>query len=238
VRGERTRSSGDRGPASDCYGRAARGAGSAGAVGWAGGRRAGRAATRAGDGTSVGSGSTDAPDYAEPVVGWRCWFVVASGEHLRLCSPLYRTVWLPLRETVARCERAGEWWKPAAPPLHAAPQADCQCGLYAPSSVRTAASFVRGRDSPREAIGAIIGRVFLWGRVVECELGWRAACAYPARLYVPLGRHGRFTFLARRGADAEELAVALRAYGVPVELVACASVRKLARVLEREHREA
>jgi hypothetical protein len=181
---------------------------------------------------------TGAPDYAEPIVGWRGWFVVASGERFRLCSPLYRTVWLPRRATVARCGRHGDWWKPAPPPLHAAPQADCECGLYASSSVKAAASFVRGRDSPREAIGAIIGRVFLWGRVVECEHGWRAARAYPAQLYLPLGRHGRLSFLASRVPHAEELALALRAYGVPVELVACASLGKLARLLEREHGEA
>jgi hypothetical protein len=128
--------------------------------------------------------------------------------------------------------------RPAPPPLHAAPQFDCQCGLYASSSVKAAASFVRGRDSPREAIGTIIGRVFLWGRVVECEHGWRAARAYPAQLFLPLGRQGRLSFLSRRAADAERLALALRAYGVPVELVACTSVRGLARVLEREHGEA
>jgi len=97
-----------------------------------------------------------------------------------------------------------------------------------------AASFVWGRDSLHDAIGAIIGRVLLWGRVVECEHGWRAARAYPAQLYLPLGRRGRFTFLARHGADPEELALALSEYGVPVELVACASLRALARVLEGE----
>jgi hypothetical protein len=120
--------------------------------------------------------------------------------------------------------------------LHAAPEAECECGLYASSSVKVAASFVRGRGSLREAIGAIIGRVFLWGRVVEHRC--RGARAYPAQLYLPLGRHGRLSFVARRAPDAEELALALGAYGVPVELVACASVGKLAHLLEREHGEA
>jgi hypothetical protein len=92
-----------------------------------------------------------------------------------------------------------------------APQSYCQCGLYASTSVKAAASFVRGRGSPPEAIGAVIGRVFLWGSVVECERGWRAARAYPARLYVPLGRRGRVSFLSGRAADAERLALALRA---------------------------
>ncbi len=70
--------------------------------------------------------------------------------------------------------------------------------------------------------------------MVECERGWRASHAYPARLYLPLGGDRHLSFLPGRGADAERLALALRAYGVPVELVACASVRELARELERE----
>jgi hypothetical protein len=45
------------------------------------------------------------------------------------------------------------------------------------------------------------------------------------------------SFLSRRTADAERLALALRAYGVPVEVVACASLSGLARVLKREHGE-
>ena len=122
--------------------------------------------------------------------------------------------------------------------MHAAPQASCHCGLYASTSVKTAARFVQGRGSLHEAIGAVIGQVSLWGSVVECEWGWRASHAYPARLYVPLGKQGRFSILFGHGADAERLAQALRAYGVPVELVASASVRELARVLEGEYGEA
>jgi hypothetical protein len=120
-----------------------------------------------------------------------------------------------------------------APATHAAPQAECQCGLYAASSIKAAADFARGRLN--DAIGAVIGQVFLWGSVVECECGWRASHAYPARLYVPLGRQRRFSFRFGAGLHAERLALALRAYGVPVELVACASIKRLARVLEDEH---
>ena len=69
----------------------------------------------------------------------------------------------------------------------------------------------------------------------ECECGWRASHAYPARLYVPLGKQGRFSILFGYGADAAQ---ALRAYGVPVELVASGSLRELARVLEGECEEA
>ena len=119
--------------------------------------------------------------------------------------------------------------------MHAAPQATCHCGLYASTSVKRAARFVQGHGSLHEAIGAVIGQVSLWGSVVECECGWRASHAYPARLYVPLGKQGRFSILFGYGADAAQ---ALRAYGVPVELVASGSLRELARVLEGECGEA
>jgi hypothetical protein len=145
---------------------------------------------------------------------------------------------LPRRETLAFCHGYGHWWTPPFPPLHAAPQAECRCGLYASTSVKAAARFVQGRGSLREAVGAVIGQVSLWGSVVECERGWRGERAYPARLYLPLGQHGRLSFLFGRAADAERLALALRAYRVPLEVVACASVRELASLLERERGEA
>jgi hypothetical protein len=125
----------------------------------------------------------------------------------------------------------------AAAPPHAAPQAECQCGLYALTSAGAAADFVRGRGALRNAIGAVIGQVLLWGSVVECEHGWRASHAYPARLFVPLGRRGRVGLFSRRAADPARVAHSLHAYRVPVELIACNSVRELARVLEREHGE-
>jgi hypothetical protein len=93
---------------------------------------------------------------------------------------------------------------------------------------------VRGRGLQRNAVGAVIGQVLLWGCVVECEHGWRASHAYPGRLFVPLGRRGRTSFLSRPAADSARVAHALHAYRVPVELVACSSVRELARLLERE----
>jgi hypothetical protein len=59
----------------------------------------------------------------------------------------------------------------------------------------------------------VIGTVSLWGDVLECERGWRAALAYPSRLFVPLGFPG-----------AAERAVGLEDYGVPVELLETRSI--------------
>ncbi len=54
----------------------------------------------------------------------------------------------------------------------------------------------------------VFGRVSLWGRVVEHDLGWRASHAFPERLFVIPGR-----------VDARTVEAAIRGlgrYGVPV----------------------
>lgn len=183
-----------------------------------------------------------APDYVAPTVGWRGWLVVEVEGTLRLCSPRHWTVWLPRAELVALC-RLGErpWW-PLRPsvPGHAAPDEGCRCGIYAaPTAVRAAAS-VTDPPRPRERIvHHVIGRVSLWGTVVECERGWRAERAYPASLAVPAPRRSR-----RRGhilrprrhqprsRSSAEIADALCEYGVPIELVACETLGELAAALE------
>ena len=71
------------------------------------------------------------------------------------------------------------------------------------------------------------GRVLLWGTVVECRQGWRASHAYPERIYVHSGAHDSLL-------DGEQLAWALTAYGVPVELVACETLSDLAEALAHE----
>lgn len=129
-----------------------------------------------------------APDYAAPLVGWRSWLAVWVEGGLRLCSPIYSTLWPPGQATAAVC-RANERW--AALPVraaHAAPREDCRCGIYASDSPVAAATLVSSAHVPEREYRVeqpVFGRVLLWGSVVECEHGFRAASAYPAALYVP-----------------------------------------------------
>jgi hypothetical protein len=161
---------------------------------------------------------------------------------LALSSPVYETVWLPRRETVASCRsRADAWsWLP-----HAAPAEDCRCGIYAARTPAQAASLLAGRRlaRARHAVCAALGRVFLWGSVVECEQGWRAERAYPAALYLPAlaprpsgGRLGRFLRRRRGASCAPEVARGLSAYGVSVELIACRTIADLAGTLAADPR--
>jgi hypothetical protein len=126
-----------------------------------------------------------APDYAEALIGWRVWCVVRRGAELRLGSVIQDDVWPIGTPFVARC-RAHE--PPAnrsllrEPERHVVPAADCTCGIYAAREPAGAWTYLRGRDDAR-TVTRVIGRVALWGRVVEHEDGWRAERAYPLDVY-------------------------------------------------------
>ena len=129
-------------------------------------------------------------------------------------------VWEPLVPLVASCSgghrsRWAPWRK--TPNAHPAPELDCRCGIYGLQSVAAARSYLElppllCRDD------RVIGRVALWGDVVEGPRGWRASHAYPIELFVPS------PVVAHRGlrqrAYVNEILFALEAYEVPVDLVA------------------
>jgi hypothetical protein len=64
----------------------------------------------------------------------------------------------------------------------------------------------------------VIGRVALWGSVVEGQRGWRGEVAYPIELFVPASAVVQSGF--RRRAYVDEIVLGLEAYRVPVDLVA------------------
>lgn len=142
-----------------------------------------------------------APDYIEPIVGWRAWRVARDRGGLVLLSGVYDVRWEPGRETSASCQAGG---------AHAAPGRRCRCGIYAVREPAAAVRYLIGRDE-REVVHRVIGQVALWGRVIEGELGWRAEQAYPVRIWVPLRR------TSGHEAPAMEVLLGLERYGVPLE---------------------
>jgi hypothetical protein len=135
---------------------------------------------------------------AAPVIGWRVWVATATPEGLRLGSVLHHEVWTPGTTALASCRRHDDLFaEPMAP--HRTPSAACGCGFHAARDPVDALRYLQGRDEP-ETVCRLLGEVALWGRLVETETGWRAAAAYPVRLYL---------------AD-ETIAEALDVYGVPV----------------------
>jgi hypothetical protein len=161
---------------------------------------------------------TVAPDFAAPIVGWRTWLVVKGADGLRLGSVVQPTLWEPLRELVGEClahHRLVWFFRRRRRSDHDAPHLRCSCGIYASKDAQLAGQYVFTREfERRHVVGRVIGRVSLWGRVLACPRGWRAQFAYPERIYVPM-EAGEVSV----SKPVEEVALALGAYGVPVEIV-------------------
>lgn len=141
------------------------------------------------------------PDYVEPLEAWRVWHVVAARGAARLRSVIKPTLWTPQEPLAAECLRQRLFVRRRN--RHPAPEEACDCGIYA-TSIERLDQYVN-EALPPGAFARVVGRVALWGIVVECERGYRASHAYPVELYVPRD---------------EELADQLAAsYGIDVQVV-------------------
>lgn len=162
--------------------------------------------------------TSTAPDYPLARIGWRVWSVRRVEGSLRLASLLYETTWEPGREVAAVCRRPLAMLPWSRQPLHDPPNADCVCGIYGVRTAAHAVPFLRAEaDSAAAPVHRVLGRVSLWGRVVEGPWGFRAASGYPERLLVPpLERQGLRRFLPLRPSR-DEIVDGLAVYGVPVE---------------------
>lgn len=154
----------------------------------------------------------EAPDFAEPLEAWRVWKVVRRDGEYSLGSVVQRTLWPAGEALAAECLRCRHLF----PRLrrkreHAAPDARCECGIYA-AELERVGQYVA--EAPCSGVARVLGQVALWGTVIECERGLRASHAYPARIYVPAdaGEPWRLSW--------EEVALGLWRYGVPIEPLA------------------
>ena len=77
------------------------------------------------------------------------------------------------------------------------------------------------------AVENMLGRVRLWGQVVEAEDGWRGERAYPDALYL-LEESEHPLAPGHEGLSTDEILAALEPYGVPLELVPAGSLLDLA----------
>jgi hypothetical protein len=181
---------------------------------------------RQGTGWTARPARAFAPDYVTPIVGWRTWRVVRRNGRLLLASPVVNVAWRPGSPLVAECH---------VDPIeaeheHETPEPACACGIHAwRLEALEWPAFVRAARRP-----LVVGRVLLWGKVVEGTNGWRAEVAYPERLWVP-ATDGRYT------AGVWQIADGLAEYGVDVSPVCVDGPRALAtmlRVLDDELRAA
>lgn len=153
-----------------------------------------------------------APDYAEAIEAWRVWRIAETKDGYRLGSVVKPTLWPPGEALAAECLRTSPlagWLRRKRGRAHEIPDEGCECGVYAAYLPEIG----RYLDEPPQRLSAarVLGQVSLWGKVVECQRGFRAARAYPLRIYVPVDSS------LHRGLRWEELVAGLEVYGIPVE---------------------
>lgn len=125
------------------------------------------------------------PDLVEPIRAWRAWSLSPQPYLLAQPQPtdyLHSTnvphVWTPRAQQPAECMNGGALARTG----HEPPHERCTCGYYA---LRTLGDVVELfiRPSTHDPAGvfphAVIGEVYLWGKVIAHELGYRAQYAYP-----------------------------------------------------------
>jgi hypothetical protein len=113
------------------------------------------------------------PDFVDPIVAWRAWKISPNGV---LCGIGHLKEWKEREPLKAVCSMHQA--------IHKAPcPTDCMCGIWG----------YKERDPLTEEIlhnyaaeigDWCLGQVFLWGRVIEHELGFRAEFGYPKELWL------------------------------------------------------
>lgn len=100
---------------------------------------------------------------SSPIVAYRTWKFL---EPYFLADVNNTTVWLPCEKLEARC---------AFYDSHIAPMSSCSCGIYALKD---------GVTHEYNQANAFVGEVYLWGRILEFEKGYRVQYAYPKSIGV------------------------------------------------------
>lgn len=125
------------------------------------------------------------PDFVEPLLGWRSWKVWATMPDSDACpgfsSVILDTPWAPRRRFSA--EHSFDLGAKCRGLLGL----DCSCGIYAfndPLEAYVYLMKVRDRLLGR-SVDVAIGTVSLWGKVVGCEMGYKAEYAYPEHIFLP-----------------------------------------------------
>jgi hypothetical protein len=120
----------------------------------------------------------EAEHQTEPVLGWRAWRLARTDDGLRIVPTTPRSAWEPRVAIHATCTGAHtrEYmvYNPELAASHRSPEPGCTCGIHA---IKDPARLARSGRS-----AAVVGRVAMWGRVIEHTKGYRAEFAYPSRL--------------------------------------------------------
>jgi hypothetical protein len=131
-----------------------------------------------------------------PVEGYRLWYVPIEAPTLH--SYWIITPWVPGVKMEAECKNhmscvcaEDAMWTPVKREWEGLAECRCAAGIYAMKTFDQGFALYREEiekllslDAPEPVVNRIVfGKVYLWGKVVECTKGFRGQYAYPSGLY-------------------------------------------------------
>lgn len=120
------------------------------------------------------------PDLFEPIVAWRIWAGCNPQGYLKALANSY--YWTPGKVMQCICDSCGQPSKPTM---------DGTQGFYSFKTVKhmVEQEFRRGFNRYSYQTDYIVGQVYIWGTVIECEYGYRSEFAYPKALLISHDGH-------------------------------------------------
>ena len=110
------------------------------------------------------------PERIEPITAWRAWKAFNdNGWKLKAIGST--GTWEPKKAMEAVCNKNKQ--------DHPAPGYGCECGIWSFNTLEDLVPVLAGYSEIK-----IIGQVAIWGRVIECEKGFRSSHAYPTELWI------------------------------------------------------
>jgi hypothetical protein len=140
------------------------------------------------------------PDLIQAVEGWRVWRVSTELPRFGASPKMYSAThsnyyWTPRKVSLAACRKCDQ----------DVPGEKCSCGFYSAKTFSHLMTMAYHWYNMDDGYVMVLGQVANWGKVIEGTQGWRAAMAYPVKLWVPF--------------ESWKIAQALEdGYGVPVAL--------------------
>jgi len=125
------------------------------------------------------------PDQVAVEYGWRAWGIKKKETDAGLTL---------LQSVSAKANAAQKvFWQPFAPMEavcehdHEVPGDTCSCGLYSAKTLDHLMTMPHylNYDFERNNMFKVMGKVALWGKVIEGSQGWKATYGYPVELYLP-----------------------------------------------------
>ena len=106
----------------------------------------------------------------EPLVGYRGWLVVNAGDQKGYALRSLHVPYIWDRDNEAFCHRPASIFLQGRHVGQLSPDPGCSCGIYAQLPEHTLSDWERAK------VGAVAasGTIAMWGRIIQCEKGYKA----------------------------------------------------------------